>query len=90
MSTSKGGEKIKFHYNFGNYNNSLKTLSQIQTPNIPFILSQINRKHLIVFRQKLKNTLTSYLWCAHTEEALCYLYLSGCSLASSLKNTIYL
>ena len=50
MSTSTRDDRIKFLYNFENYNNSLKTLSQIQTPNTHLVLSQINRKHPIVFR----------------------------------------
>ena len=54
MSTSMGGNRIKFHYNFGDYNNSLKTLSQIQTPNAPLVLSQINRKHQLYLDKSYK------------------------------------
>ena len=39
MPTSMGGNRIKFYYNFGDYNNSLKALSLTQTSNTPFILS---------------------------------------------------
>ena len=89
MPTFIEGDRIKFHYNFGDYNNSLKTLTQTQTPNTPLVLSQINREYPIVFRQKLQDALASYLQCAHIEEALCYLSLE-LSFASSLKLTIYL
>ena len=51
MPTSIEGDRIKFHYNYGDYNNDLKTLTQTQTPNTLLVLSQINREHPIVFRQ---------------------------------------
>ena len=51
MPTSTGGDRINFHYNYGDYNNDLKTLTQTQTPNTLLVLSQINREHPIVFRQ---------------------------------------
>ena len=76
MPTSIGGNRINFHYNFGDYNNGLKTLSHKPKPHTPLVLSQINREHPIVFRQELQNTLTSYLWCTHREKVLsffCYL-----------------
>ena len=72
MPMSTGGDRINFHYNFGDYNNSLKALSQTQTPNTLVVLSHVNREHPIIFRQKLQDTLASYLWCTHTEEALFY------------------
>ena len=56
MHISIEGDRIYFHYNCGDYNNDLKTLTQTQTPNTPLVLSQINREHPIVFRQKLQGT----------------------------------
>ena len=53
MFTSMRGNGMKFYYNFGDYNNSLKALSQTQTSNTPLVLSQINKEHPIVFRQEL-------------------------------------
>ena len=53
MPTSIGGNRINFHYNFGDYNNGLKTLSHKPKPHTPLVLSQINREHPIVFRQEL-------------------------------------
>ena len=50
MPTSTGGDRINFHYNYGDYNNDLNTLTQAQTPNTPLVLSQVNREHPIVFR----------------------------------------
>ena len=50
MPTSTGGDRINFHYNCGDYNNDLNTLTQAQTPNTPLVLSQVNREHPIVFR----------------------------------------
>ena len=34
MPTFTGGDRIKFHYNFGDYNNSLKTFSHKPKPQI--------------------------------------------------------
>ena len=34
MSTFTGGDKIKFHYNYGDYNKDLKTLSRKPKPQI--------------------------------------------------------
>ena len=45
-----GRRQNKFHYNCGDYNNDLNTLTQAQTPNTPLVLSQVNREHPIVFR----------------------------------------
>ena len=67
MPTSTGGDIINFHYNYGDYNNGLKTLTQTQTPNTPLVLSQINREHSIVFRQKLQDTNFLHFG-AHTQK----------------------
>ena len=34
MPTSTGGDKLKFYYNFRDYNNNLKTLSHKPKPQI--------------------------------------------------------
>jgi len=53
MPTSIRDNRIKFYYNFGDYNNSFKALSQTQTSNIPLVLSKINKEHPIECRQEL-------------------------------------
>ena len=74
MPTSTRGDKLKFYYDFGDYNNNLKTLAQTQISNTTLlVLLQIDREHPIVFRQDLQDTLAPYLWCTHMEEILCYL-----------------
>ena len=57
MPTFTGGDRIKFHYNCGDYNNDLKILfSHKPKPQIYPWFSHINRKHPIVFKQKLQDT----------------------------------
>ena len=74
MPTFAEGDRIKFHYNFGDYNNSLKTLTQTQTPNTPLVLSQMNREHPIVFRQKLQDTNFLHSGAhTHRRSSNCYL-----------------
>ena len=80
MPISIEGDRIYFHYNCGDYNNDLKTLTQTQTPNTPLVLSQINREHPIVFRQKItRHKLPNSgahtqkkLFCYHVGTHFCY------------------
>ena len=74
MPTSIGGNRINFHYNFGDYNNGLKTLSHKPKPHTPLVLSQINREHPIVFRQKLQDTNFLHSGAhTHRRTSNCYL-----------------
>ena len=51
MPTSTGGDRINFHYNCGDYNNGLKTLSHKPKLQIhPWFSHKKNREYSIVFR----------------------------------------
>ena len=71
MPTSKRGDKIKFHYNFGDYNNSLKALSHKPKLQIHPWFSHKWIENTLLYLDKSCKTLTSYtLVHTHTEELL--------------------
>ena len=76
MPTSTGGDRINFHYNYGDYNNDLKTLTQTQTPNTLLVLSQINREHPIIFRQIARQSHFLTLVHTHRRSSFLSLYLT--------------